>query len=79
MRPSQKGWINSYIELISGSKKVSKIHHSFREENITLDQDKKRYKLIQPTGLMYGHPIRPSLDLRIDITFRDLFIQPIRL
>jgi len=24
-----------------------------------INQDQKLYKLVQPTGLMYGHPIRP--------------------
>ena len=56
MNLSEKGWINKYIELLTSSKK-----RYFYHEPKSLGHDRALYKIIQPTGLMYGHPIRPPL------------------
>lgn len=55
MNPSEKDWINNYLELFSSSKKAQDLHKPRK-----LDHDRSLYKIIQPTGLMYGHPIQPS-------------------
>lgn len=55
MNPSEKGWITKYIKLLTGPQKAQIFHDSN-----DLDDEKSLYKLVQPTGLMYGHPIRPS-------------------
>lgn len=68
MRPSQKGWVNSYIGLISDHQKSRFFHGSFEPKFNTLSDDQKRYKIIQPTGLMYGHPIRPSGDYNLGLS-----------
>lgn len=58
MKPSKKGWIKDYFSYLMdyvGTKNPGKI---FFDEPKQLTQDKKLYKLVQPTGLMYGHPIQ---------------------
>jgi hypothetical protein len=58
MRPSEKGWLKEYLEFrkdllqdlsLSGARKSSHPEHSL-------------YRIVQPTGLMYGHSVG-SFDL----------------
>jgi len=68
MRPSQKGWIRNYTSFLGRSLKSTYFdlqhHKTFRD----LNNEKKLYKLIQPSGLMYGHPVRPSIASDLSIS-----------
>jgi len=66
MRPSQKGWINQYLQLIIGQNKTKVLSRAIHDRAEHIDQDQKLYKLVQPTGLMYGHPvsIAPQYNLK---------------
>ena len=66
MRPSQKGWINNYIRLLSDNQNVQSYHLSLHRQTHALDQDKKRYKIIQPTGMMYGYPVQTPINYQIN-------------
>ena len=57
MRPSQKGWINQYMQLIISQKKTNVSQRPFHGQPDLLNQDQELYKFVQPTGLMYGHPV----------------------
>ncbi len=68
MIPSQKGWTNQYINLL-----IRQIN-SQENLNINIEQlasDKKLYTILQPSGLMYGHPIRPSLKFPLNMSSWD--------
>jgi hypothetical protein len=58
MRPSEKGWVNNYVKYLV---ELPKSHH-YKKTAIGdfghLQADEKLYKLVQPSGLMYGHPIQ---------------------
>lgn len=61
MKPSEKGWINRYIDfLIDPQKSQIQSTLPYFEDFRQLNHDKKLYKLVQPSGLMYGHPVRPT-------------------
>lgn len=66
MRPSQKGWIANYIRLLSDNQKVQSYHVSLHHQAPSLEQDKKRYKIIQPTGMMYGYPVQSPINYNIN-------------
>jgi hypothetical protein len=57
VRPSKKGWINDYVSWLLQDQKHQKSVEVSRERTIRLDHDHKLYKTVQPTGLMYGHPV----------------------
>lgn len=57
MIPSKKGWIKDYIKWFLNSENQQKSHGQDYDKSIHLNHDKKLYKLVQPTGLMYGHPV----------------------
>ena len=62
LNPGQKGWLKSYLEfrkdLLSQSEISKNVHikakHRTPEESL--------YSILQPTGLMYGHPVSSSAD-----------------
>jgi len=60
MKPSEKGWIDRYINFLIEPQKSQLPTLAYYEDFRQLNQDKKLYKLVQPSGLMYGHPVRPS-------------------
>ncbi|MCK5104669.1 MAG: hypothetical protein KAR17_17720 [Cyclobacteriaceae bacterium] len=68
MRPSQTGWINSYLiylqEQVESENFKTPIYGDFKH----LALDKKLYKLVQPSGLMYGHPIQPPGNYTVTMT-----------
>jgi len=66
MRPSQKGWITNYIRLLSDNQNVQSYHKLLQRQTSFLDQDKKRYKIIQPTGMMYGYPVQSPVNYHIN-------------
>lgn len=62
MDPSSKGWLNKYLSLRQNSLNV---------EEINSEQD--LYKYLQPTGIIYGHPIK--LPEGIDVNTENLPIK----
>ena len=58
MRPSQKGWINSYIKSLLEQAESKNFNNLRFDDFEQLAPDKQLYKLVQPSGLMYGHPIQ---------------------
>jgi len=67
MRPSQKGWINSYLKYLLNQEEDQSFYKSVFDGPASLEHDKKLYKLVQPTGLMYGHPLRPPRNYNISL------------
>ncbi len=58
MDPSEKGWIDQYLQFI-GKQVNQPAYRSFLEEVILEGRpDQSLYKLLQPSGLMYGHPVK---------------------
>jgi len=58
MNPEEKGWLNRYLEFRSNAEPVENLKKSFPRA-LDLDfQEQSLYRIIQPTGLMYGHPIQ---------------------
>lgn len=60
MRPSKKGWIDEYVSWFLQDQNQQNAYGSRFEKPIQLDYDRKLYKTVQPTGLMYGHPVSSS-------------------
>jgi len=58
MRPTKKGWINDYLSFLVEYLGTGISQQEFIEDLPLLTHDEKIYKLFQPTGLMYGHPIQ---------------------
>jgi len=50
MDPTERGWIASFIE--------ARIDNSILEKNEALSFEKNLYKRLQPTGIIYGHPLQ---------------------
>ncbi|WP_340152760.1 DUF533 domain-containing protein [uncultured Marivirga sp.] len=50
MNPSEKGWLKEYIKF-RGPHPIDFLQYQIK------DQDNLLYKIVQPTGLIYGHPI----------------------
>lgn len=50
MNPAEKGWLKEYIKF-RGPHPIDLDQYQIR------DQDSLLYKIVQPTGLIYGHPI----------------------
>ncbi len=62
MTLKRKTWIKEHIERINQifTKKQGLDEIPYKTDKINDDQ--KLYSVIQPTGLMYGHPVKPVLD-----------------
>ena len=58
MRPNNKGWIKNYADFLEDVILKLKYGDQLIETSIGMEFDKNFYKLIQPTGLMYGHPLQ---------------------
>ena len=58
MRPKNKGWIKSYADYLQKAVTEIKYGDHLKQGHIGNTFDEKLYRLIQPTGLMYGHPIQ---------------------
>jgi hypothetical protein len=67
MRPSKKGWINSYSNLLIERHEIENSKNDFSVGFEYLDHNQKLYKLLQPSGLMYGHPIQTPGDYEINM------------
>ena len=55
MNPSEKGWLKKYLEFRAP---VLRGSISLEDINISLSGEEFLYNIVQPTGLMYGHPLR---------------------
>lgn len=58
MRPSERGWVNDYLKFLVEIPKSHDYKNVFFSASRGLASDEKLYKLVQPSGLMYGHPIQ---------------------
>ena len=67
MRPSKKGWINSYSKLLIERHEIENSKNGFDVGFEYLDHDKNLYKLLQPSGLMYGHPLQTPGDYKVNM------------
>jgi len=62
MALKRKIWLKNHID------KLSEIFGSYRKKkkniynSTQINDDQKLYSIIQPTGLMYGHPVKPVID-----------------
>ncbi|MFQ3212855.1 MAG: hypothetical protein ACJAT1_000148 [Marivirga sp.] len=55
MNPSERGWLEKYLQYRSSTPIQL-------DRQIILNEDKLLYKIVQPTGLLYGHPLHsPTL------------------
>lgn len=52
MKPNDKGWFKSY--LLSRSESILS---DYQQEQLDADRERNIYRWIQPSGLMYGHPV----------------------
>ncbi|HET8861110.1 hypothetical protein [Marivirga sp.] len=50
MNPAEKGWLKEYIDFRSP-------HPIDLNQYKVQDHDSLLYKIVQPTGLIYGHPL----------------------
>ncbi len=73
MRPKNKGWIKNYAEFLEDVIVKLKYGDQFAESFSTTekDLDKNFYRLIQPTGLMYGHPLQPPGNYNLKMNYWD--------
>jgi hypothetical protein len=62
MKPGKKGWIKEYVNRISHYIKNNGETEIFPQQLDDFGQDQQLYRIIQPTGLMYGHPVKPYRD-----------------
>ena len=57
MRPQDKGWLKQFLHHFHATSVNENGNHFFARDDEITDTDQKLYRLIQPTGLMYGYPI----------------------
>lgn len=59
MNPGEKGWVDAYLNAISkrlaGPELPEILVEAIKNDNL----DQSLYKILQPTGLLYGHPVQP--------------------
>lgn len=68
MRPSQKGWINNHLKFLLANAESKKFYNLKYDDFDQLTPDKRLYKLVQPSGLMYGHPIQTPGNYAVTMT-----------
>lgn len=59
MDPTEKGWLNKYLELKN---------QSFVDRSITPSTEKDLYAHLQPTGILYGHPLNIPKEMDISVS-----------
>ncbi len=69
MRPKNKGWIRSYADFLEGVILKLKYGEQPFASRVEKDFDKNFYRLIQPTGLMYGHPLQPAGNYNVKMKY----------
>lgn len=60
MNPSEKGWLKKYLNYRKRRLQLN-VHKELVEA--ALNEEEFLYRMVQPTGLMYGHPLRSMDDL----------------
>ncbi|MEM6765596.1 MAG: hypothetical protein AAF655_11735 [Bacteroidota bacterium] len=55
MNPNERGWLKKYLEFRAP---VLRGAISLEDINMSLSGEEFLYNIVQPTGLMYGHPLR---------------------
>ena len=68
MRPSQKGWINNHLKFLLANAESKNFNNLRYSDFDRLSPDKKLYKLVQPSGIMHGHPIQTPGDYAVPMT-----------
>ncbi len=62
MALNRKTWVKEHIErihrILTNKKESDKIPY----KNDKINEEQKLYRVVQPTGLMYGHPVKPVFD-----------------
>lgn len=58
MNLNGKGWYGRYLNLRKEFDHPFEINKIVRDKKIELDSDRSLYQLVQPTGLIYGHPLQ---------------------
>ena len=58
MNPGNKGWLKKYFEFRRDISQLKSYKDKISDSTDRLTREKQLYSLIQPTGLMYGHPIQ---------------------
>ena len=64
MNPSKKGWLQKYLQQRG---QLS----SLQEKGNSEHTEKQLYQVLQPTGIMYGHPLQHPLDAQLDLDHCD--------
>jgi len=67
MKPSDKDWIEHYQIILNNAYKTPEFNALLHQDFRNLAPDQKLYKLVQPSGLMYGHPIRPPGNYKLNM------------
>jgi hypothetical protein len=67
MKPSDKDWIEDYQIILNDAYKTPGFNALLNQDFRNLAPDQKLYKLVQPSGLMYGHPIRPPGNYKLNM------------
>ena len=62
MRPGSTGWLQVYFNKVSEITFDGDTDRLFQMNLHNLSQEKQLYGVIQPTGLMYGHPVKVLRD-----------------
>ena len=59
MNPGEKGWVDAYLNALNKQIAGPDMPGLLEDAIINDNLDQSLYKMLQPTGLMYGHPVRP--------------------
>ena len=58
MNPSEKGWLKDYIKFRKRIEQIPDCKKILAEQDSYQNDDEFLYCLLQPTGIMYGHPVQ---------------------
>ena len=62
MALKRKTWVKEHIDRISEFFSSGKNSTDFPYQTKQINEEQKLYRTVQPTGLMYGHPVKPVID-----------------
>ena len=65
MNPTEKGWLKDYFEILLHD--ISQFKEWESKRRITDSEEEVMYALLQPSGLLYGHPVNFPY-FQLDIT-----------
>ncbi len=58
MNPGNKGWLKKYFEFRNDVSQLKEYKTQIAESTDRLAREKQMYSIVQPTGLMYGYPLK---------------------